>query len=119
MKYNETQKAEEHVLEHELPCNRLTRKEVRGEEHGRQARFGKLAEQPQCLSVCRDGEPQQAQQPAGTKHGGLQTKWERAVDYSSLIVFLSYISMLLGFPLPLFKAIFQTALPRENKMRGN
>lgn len=28
MKYNETQKAEEHVLEHELPCNRLARKEV-------------------------------------------------------------------------------------------
>lgn len=32
MKYNETQKAREHVLEHELehelPCNRLTKKEV-------------------------------------------------------------------------------------------
>lgn len=28
MKYNETQKTGEHVLEHELPCNRLTKKEV-------------------------------------------------------------------------------------------
>lgn len=28
MKYNETQNAEEHVLEHELACNRLTKEEV-------------------------------------------------------------------------------------------
>lgn len=107
------------MLEHELPCNRLTRKEVRGEEHGRQTLFGKLAEQPQCLERLQRRRAVAGQQPAGRKHGGLQTKWERAVDYSSLIVFLSHISMLLSFPLPLFKAIFQTALPRENKMRVN
>lgn len=64
---------------------------------GRGARFGKLAEQPRCISVCRDGEAQQAREPGGTKDRGVETKWETAVDYSLLIAWKCEREVLLAF----------------------
>lgn len=70
---------------------------LRVEKHGKRAWFFKLAEQPMCILICRDSEPQQAREPGGTKDGGVETKWETGVDYSLLIAWKCEREVLLAF----------------------
>lgn len=74
MKYNETQKARVHVLEHELPCNRLTKKEV--ESGGTWEEELGLVSWWNSRSVSSSAEPQRAGQPGGTKEWKVGDKVE-------------------------------------------
>lgn len=92
---------------HVIDCLKLR---LRVEEHWKRAWFGRLAEQPQCIIICRDREPQQAREHGGTKDGGVEIKWSMAVAYSLLIAWKCEREALMTFHF-----LFWERFVRENQ----